>query len=457
LKIEISFESKSVHFKFYPDASDEKLFNKPIHLLTRGCFFELPFDITADKIHPDLLAFSALLLCYPFVDRQIDFDFEVSASFSSLCERNLGIIIGTKTKIIPSRKIIDGIPALAYSAGVDSSAALALMPNNKVVYFIDRVLPYGKKTLYNKYAATEAFKEVRTKENNAHRIPTDFEYLKSKVGFPVDQLNVDIPHPVAVPALLMADYYGIDSISYGVIMESVYMIGHEKYDDYKISAHYKKWTPFFELTGCELYLPTAGITEVGTAIITEKTRFSRYIRSCMRGDQINPCGKCIKCLRKSLLINTINGAFADISEIEKNMDSNPVAFDIYGQINQHENIYRYISAFLPENKFSKLLKNRLFIKEEDCHWMEGWFPDAIDLVPHKYRIDFLSKLFQYLRPMSEKEIFFVKSWDVDVYRNNDAVALKEWQEYFIDLASPSVKNYINKNFNNFLNNQFLNE
>lgn len=445
MKIEISFDENIVHFHFYPDDFDVKIFDKPIHLSTRSCYFKLPFKIDPEEIHPDLLALSALLLCYPFVSQKIDFDFSVSQEFYNLCRTNLGLSITGVNKAIIRRQASGGIPALAYSGGVDSSAALALMPEKKLVYFIDRVQPYGKRTLYNKYAAITAFEDVNKKEPNAHRIQTDFEYLRSNVGFPVDQLNVDIPHPVAVPALLMADNCSIDSISYGVIMESIYMVGHEKYEDYALSRHYAKWTPFFEHVGINLFFPTAGITEVGTTIITEKTRFSQYIRSCMRGDENRACGKCIKCLRKSLLVHSIHGTCPDVSQIERNLDSNPVAMNIYGTINQHENIYRYIASQLPKNKFSILLENRLIIDGEDCSWMERWFPESIQLIPSKYRFEFLSRLFNYLRPMSESDIFFVKSWDVDVYRNKNNAAFMNWKSYFYNISSQSVRKFIDKN------------
>jgi hypothetical protein len=136
-----------------------------------------------------------------------------------------------------------------------------------------------------------------------------------------------------------------------------------------------------------------------------------------------------------------------LSAAERNLDSAQVVLNLYGVIHQHENIYRYIANFLPENKLSKLLRERLLIDVEDCSWMEGWFPDAIELVPEKYRIDFLMKVFLYLPLMSVSNVNFVKSWDASQLRNNDGAALVAWQQYLFGLASPSVRKFIKDKFN----------
>jgi len=160
MKVEVSFALKVVLFKFFPDEGDSKLYANEIHLSSRSCYFELPFEISAHEIHPDLLALSILLLCYPFIEERLDLDFSVSEDFSNLCKNNLGILVSNTSGLIEPRKVENGIPAMAYSGGVDSTAALALMPEKRIVYFIDRVQPYSKKTLYNKFAAIAAFDQV---------------------------------------------------------------------------------------------------------------------------------------------------------------------------------------------------------------------------------------------------------------------------------------------------------
>jgi hypothetical protein len=447
MRVDISFSSKVIGFRFYPDNNDEVLFSNEIHLSARGCFFELPFELRPESIHPDLLALSALILCYPFLKQSLEFDFSVSKNFVALCKNNLGIDVFSHVGNIKPREVKNGIPALAYSGGVDSTAALALMPETKLVYFLDRIQPFGKKTLYNKFAALSVFEEVVKTESLAYPIRTDMEYLRSKIGFPVDPLNVDVPHPVAIPALLMADEFAVDAIAYGVIMESVYMVGHEKYEDYAVSKHFLKWSPFFDLVSCSLFMPTAGITEVGTTIIAAKNRFSPYIRSCMRGDEQKSCGKCIKCLRKTLLQKAVNRDAIDVAGLQINLDSAQVVSNIYDIIFQHENIYRYIAKFLPENKFSKLLNSRIGINEEECIWMERWFQESVDLIPEKYRADYIVKVLGFLDPMTPLDISFVKAWDASKQRNTDQRAMDEWQYYIRDIVSDSVKKHIKKIFN----------
>jgi hypothetical protein len=445
MKAAVSSSSKSIIFRFFPNRDDEKLFSKTIHLSSRSCYFEMPTSIQLDNIHPDLLALSALLLSYPFIYNELELDFSVSGVFQEICLRDLDITLKTPKAKISPRIIENGVPALAFSGGVDSNAAFSLLPDDKVVYFIDRIQPYSQKTIYNKFAAKAAFEDVKKINPKSYSISTDMEYLRSKVGFPLDPTNPDVPLPVAIPALLMADTFNIDAVAFGIIMESVYMVGHEVYEDYLQSAHYNKWAPVFNHVNCNLFLPTGGITEVGTTLISDKSKTSSFIRSCMRGDESQPCGKCIKCFRKTLLRKAATRTAANSKNIIINLDSAEVATNLYGEIYQHENIYRYICNFLPSNNVVNLLKQRVQIESENCSWMEKWFPESIELVPGKYRLNFLSKLFAFIDPMNPTEISYVKSWNANILRNVDPLPLKKWQDFLYTNASPKVKLHIDKN------------
>jgi len=447
VKVEVTFISNIVSFRFFPDKLDDELQHSPIHLSGRSCFFELPTTVTPDVTHPDLIALSALLLCYPFVHSRIELDFPVSKNFTELCEIKLGIDVRSPSGAVKKRLPIDGIPALAFSGGVDSNAALSLMPENSIVYFIDRAQPFGKKTLYNKFAAQSALDDLASKRTGVYSIPSDMEYLRSKTGFPQDPLNADIAYPVTVPALLMADIMKIDAFACGAIMDAVYRVGFDAFEDYPQSPHYLKWSAFFNLVECKLFFPTAGITEVGTMMISEKTHTSNYIRSCMRGDENKQCGKCIKCLRKSLLTAAVNRHGISKDQILDNLNSTEVISNLLGERIKVENVYRYVCQFLQGDEFARNLKNRLEIEGEDCIWMERWFPDSIDLIPDKYRTSFIKNVFQFLEPMTFADIAFVKAWDINKLDRSNQARLHDWHQFLCNSVATPFKRLIESKTN----------
>jgi hypothetical protein len=118
---------------------------------------------------------------------------------------------------------------LAFSGGVDSTAALSVMPKNTVSIFMDR--PLKGKSLYNPQAAHLAVESLKEIGYVSESVQCDLEYVRHPVGFPTDLSN-------GVPALLLADYFNASSIAFGTVLESAYGIGHERYRDYPIGAHY---------------------------------------------------------------------------------------------------------------------------------------------------------------------------------------------------------------------------
>ena len=87
-------------------------------------------------------------------------------------------------------------PGLAFSGGVDSTAALALMPATTAPIFMDR--PIRSKSLYDKDAVRHSCLEVERLGYDMHVIQCDLEYVRNPGGLPVDVAN-------SVPAVLMAD------------------------------------------------------------------------------------------------------------------------------------------------------------------------------------------------------------------------------------------------------------
>jgi len=447
MKVNISKNVETVFFDFELDEQDELLLDQPVHMANRGCFFQLPNEFD-ESTHPDLIALSVVLCVYPFVGKRIELPFSISQEFSDLFYKVSKKEIGPISKTVKPRKIENGKPSLSYSGGVDSTAALALMPKDTKVFFLDRVIPSYTRTLYDKTAPLSALSDVKKDGYEAYKIPSNMEYLRHRVGFPVDIAT-------AAPILLSADSLSIDSIGFGMVMESAYRVGHEKYLNYIDRVHYVRWGALFDIVGCSFFQPVAGLSEVATSIINEKYNISNMTRSCMRGGLGDSCGKCVKCFRKSLLEGAITSKGLDFDRVSKNVNSREVLKTIGVENIKHENVYRFIAQRLSKSDglISKLfnkdssyfvsqLIDRVEYPDEDVKWMERWYPKSIELIPEKYQAEFKERLNNFVKDMDQEDIDFVESWDIsglDVDRSK----AEKFKNYLNDLIQDEkLKDYL---------------
>ena len=102
----------------------------------------LPNDLDINSIHPDLLGLSCILICEPFIGKEITLPKPVSKKFfeghSKVTSRYK--IKNVDENLIPRRVKDNFSPGLAFSGGVDSTAALSIMPHSTIPVFMDRPL-----------------------------------------------------------------------------------------------------------------------------------------------------------------------------------------------------------------------------------------------------------------------------------------------------------------------------
>ena len=101
-----------------------------------------PEDFDPENIHPDLLGLSCILICEPFIGTQITLPKPVSKKFYDGHKKVTSryIISNVDEKLRPRKIDDDYVPGLAFSGGVDSTAALSIMPHNTIPVFLDRPL-----------------------------------------------------------------------------------------------------------------------------------------------------------------------------------------------------------------------------------------------------------------------------------------------------------------------------
>mgnify|MGYP006084512817 CR=1 FL=1 len=326
-------------------------------------FFEMPHDWTMTETHLDLFQLAHHLMVEPW---------DKSAMTAWNPTRQPG-----------------WRPGLAFSGGIDSAAAMALMPEETVLLYNERAGISGQ---LNHTNAFRFFEKITSETGRVvHRIRSNHEQLRAfqgkSVGFSTD-------YACAVQNVLLADYFGLDSISTGMPLENSYLFHGYRYRDFADSWFWKHYAPMFESVGLPLYQPVAGCSEVINLNIVIASGWDGWAQSCLRsttGGKV--CGGCWKCFRK----NTLQGLpFRMSNEINTFLSKEPLkqaASTIYsiqkGGISKKGVDIR--------TKFTHL--SPFF--DMDLSFLERYLEDSLELLPPKYRKFTESKLKQYALPMGK--------------------------------------------------------
>ena len=104
----------------------------------------------------------------------------------------------------------------------------------------------------------------------------------------------------AVQVILLADYFGLDSIATGMPLENTYLWHGYKYRDFSDTWFWKHHSKLFSDVGLPLYQPVAGCSEIVNMKISEQKGWLGWAQSCLRSNIPGEvCGKCWKCFRKN--------------------------------------------------------------------------------------------------------------------------------------------------------------
>lgn len=378
---------------------------RQVTMASNRCEFHLPKDWTIDSVHPDVFALAILAAIYPFCGSTIQLPRGVSKPFHDLVFRV------TKKKILPidpnlslRRAPANAVPALTYSGGIDSTAAAILLPKDTHLFYFDRIKPDGGgDTLLNQEAAYYACDSIRKTGRPMHCIQTDMQYLRHPVGF-----NSYLSD--AVPALLLADYYGFDSIGHGQTLEIGYQIGETGYEDCFYTDVGNPWYHLLKGLGLSYTLPTIGLSEVITTNIVMKSPFSEFAQACSRGKIKQPCMNCFKCFRKDLLEKImlqqrITHEYLDhmfnIKEVKAVLNTpQPIYFS---------SILAYITAHYQGNHPQMLrLKAMTRGNRLPVDWMNRWYSKSQEFLAPQYRNFVKKQILQYVEPMTTRDVRIMK-------------------------------------------------
>ncbi|SHE49464.1 hypothetical protein SAMN04487965_0011 [Microbulbifer donghaiensis] len=248
---------------------------------------------------------------------------------------------------------------VAYSGGVDSTAAMNLLPDPIAVY-TQIVKPSAIHKMDNALAALKERDGLAIK-SNYDELPK--QYKRSPGFYGAGGFTITL--------VLLADYLDLHTVADGNVLETVYL--------FSAHGHGTKYTPRdfssvlerFEKAGLYYSMPCAGLTEVSTTLIAGE---SDYVMGCMRGDLGTPCNYCAKCYRKSALAGH---PIATCPEAEKKINKEYVSM-------LPSLLWAVERCGLEHPKLSPLKK--------DISWVDKWYADSIKYVPGKLREFFTKRL-----------------------------------------------------------------
>lgn len=407
MKVTIGFNAEQHRFELSPVAEPGDFVEK---FGGGDVFFDVPSDWKMNATHPDLLALVVVVVLHPFVGARLQVNLGVSARFKEAC-----------TKFLPYTCVFDGAeiecgrqsgkhPGLSFSGGVDSTAALAVMPEDTQLFFLDRVTSDGKAPtgLYVKDSAEVACRMVSDLGYAVHKIPTNLEYVRSPVGFPVDWAS-------GAPAILLADYCDLSSISWGVVAESAYRVGHEYFIDFPKRTIFFRWDGLLRAVGLSLGAPVAGLSEVSTSLVVQKSRFAMVAQSCIRGLKGKPCMNCFKCFRKSMLDAALSGNEFEVETFERLIHFRGGEKIVLGLPVKHENVFRWIVENLRMRNSSptwEMFLERLRTAPRNISWSTAWYSPSGSLIPEEYRNSGVEAIHRYVPSQTAVQRAEFEAWDL---------------------------------------------
>jgi hypothetical protein len=394
---------------------------------------DLPAGWSLEDLHPDLLALACLLQCQPFGGEVLEVPKPVSPAFAAAAFEGMDRVVVPVDPAQQPRQV-EGRPALCFSGGVDSFAALAVLPERTQLFFLDRVRP-DDATQPSRYTAAAAHHACDVLERDhgrrVWRIKTDLEFLRSPVGYPMHAAN-------AVPAVLMAGELGLDAIAWGSVMEGGYGIGSEAFIDYAQRRDYRRTGAVFAAAGLPYLQSVVGVSEVGTTRIVASTPYAALAQSCVQGDVARPCLRCKKCFRKILLDRILAGEVIEDDLVDRLIASHQVRAYLANLPIYHENVLAYILArYDGEHPVMRLLAQRIGRRGQRFTWLERWYRPSLELLPARYRAEVAAGLRAYLRPTNRLQEVRIRRWSLE--RVTGSARRARVQEELIEALEAAVQ------------------
>lgn len=388
--------------------------------------FRNPAFTTEAPIHPDLIGICSVLLALPFAAREIRTNTPVSEQFSEEIYSITGRrVIPVDPSLRPREFSGDGRSALLFSGGADSFAALSFLRQDTVLVNLKRTVFAEGKDLKNFSAdgMVSAMEYAKRSGFSVYTVESDLELILEPSSLPTHQ-------SISVPAILLADVLGIDSLAYGTILEAAFSIAKGSFKEIKKGSNFDRIGRLYSTVGLSYNPVTIALSEVGTSIVVERQGSSGAAISCPRAAGGKPCMVCIKCFRKELLKCAIVGKSIP-AELWDRFASSPIIFrSLSSRPTPLANVYAWVFDRLAptSHPFESLLRDWFESDRFGLSWMERYYEGALAWLPESLQETQRAKLSREFLAMSPREVDFFQT-----FRNKDH-APEEYDEFIRNLG-----------------------
>lgn len=413
MQVQLGMQDGQAHIRLEPDQGEAaRLHRRTATVATAPGW-------SPDEVHPDLLALALLLLCRPVTDASLQLPRAVSSGFAAAAHRLTGLTLTPVDDQLPARVAPEtGVPGLCFSGGVDSVAALTVLPDTTRCYFLERRVPAGARArLLTPEAGLGSVAGVRELGVEVRVVPTDLEYLRDPPGFPEHYAN-------AVPVLLHADRDGIATIGWGLVLESAYRIGRARYVDYLDRAYNRRWHGLFAAAGLPMHNPVMGVSEVGTSRLAAEGPYAGLAQSCVRGPLGAPCGACVKCFRKQVVTAAILDAWPDDDVLRGLLSAYSVRSYLAAvPLLQPAGLLWSLQRYPGRDPVLLALRARLEVAQPDVGFVVRWYPAARAHWPAVPWVDEVTAVLdERLGRMSTADEHALRTFDIAVTEQRPEVA-----------------------------------
>lgn len=331
-----------------------------------------------------------LWLRYPngWVFWDMPVEFELSKTHESLLQLAMNILLQPlgmrySSKEIDTRTHGNHI-GLAYSGGIDSTAAALLLPESTILSYHQRTFP----SVLNHGLQERLFEVLENDfDRSILRVPSNHELIRASVG---KSIGFSMDFAAGVHLILLSDTLNLGTIAFGTPVDNTWLIKGAKYRDFPNSEYWIRWKKYFAHAGLHLEFPINHISEAGALRICQQSGFIDYINSCLRGIDGSGCGACWKCFNK-------NGPLGrkikfDSKEIQEYIHRVPLKTGQHAlwslQIQNLEHKVPHLQHFLGES----------------LAWWEMYYEPGLQIISVQLRDQIEDNTKKYLQPMSKNAL-----------------------------------------------------
>jgi len=324
--------------------------------------------------------------------------FSLKSTSDSLIELATEVLISPwhndSKEIKTARRISGKEVALSFSGGMDSSAAMLIMPESTILGYHKRDF----ESMIKHENAEILFSAMEEKlSRKVISIGSDHELIRSDegkmVGFSTDYAS-------GVHLILLADFLDLKGIAFGLPIDNGWLNKGKKFRNFEQSNHWQYWSKRFNHAGLDLILPINMISEAGALKICAQSKIIDSINSCLRGSDQKGCGKCWKCFHK-------NGPLG--------RDIDTSSYEISTFLAQRP-LRTAMHALWAIQKMSlgHLVPDLEHYFENGLSWWEQIYMPGFDLIPHYLRAEIKVNSLKVLEPMVDNS----KLENLDLFGEN---------------------------------------